>query len=102
MAYGETPSLPADSGNVICRLTVTGEADGPDFDGLRAALEPRFLALDLRDETVPSRDIWAACGDGTLRGLALSALKKRYDGGDSTAALAARYVLAALEGGDAP
>ena len=102
VAYGDTPTLPADSGNVICRLTVTGEADGPDFDGLKAALESKFLALELRDETVPARDLWAACGDGTLRGLTLSALKKQYDSGDETAALAARYVLAALEGGETP
>ena len=102
VAYGDTPQLPTDSGNVICRLTVTGEADGPDFDGLKAALEPKFLSLELRDETVPVRDLWGACGDGTLRGLTLSALKKQYDSGDETAALAARYVLAALEGGDAP
>lgn len=102
VAYGETPQLPRDSENVICRLTVTGEADEPDFEGLKKALEPKFLALDLRDETVPSRDIWAACGDGTLRGLALSALKTQFDGGEEAAALAARYVLAALEGGEAP
>lgn len=102
VAYGGTPRLPADSENVICRLTVTGEADEPDFETLRAALEPRFLALDLRDETVPVRDLWAACGDGTLRGLALSALKKQQDNGEEAAALAARYLLAALEGGDAP
>ena len=100
--YGQTPALPADSETVLCRLTITGEADEPDFAALRAALEPKFLALDLRDETVPARDLWAACQDGTLRGLALSALKKRFDTGDETAALAARYVLAALEGGDAP
>ena len=101
--YGQTPRLPADSGNVICRLTVTGEADEPDFDALRRALEPHFLALDLRDETVPVRDLWSTCGDGSLRGTALEILKRRFDEGDQqTAALAARYVLAALEGRDAP
>lgn len=102
VAYGDTPRLPADSGNVICRLTVTGEADEPDFEGLKKALEPKFLALDLRDETVPKRDIWAACGDGTLRGLALAALKTQFDDGEEAAVLAARYILAALEGGEAP
>ena len=102
VAYGETPRLPEDSQSVICRLTVTGEADDPDFEGLRKALEPKFLALDLRDETVPTRDIWASCGDGTLRGLTLSALKLQADGGNDLSELAARYVLAALEGRDAP
>lgn len=95
--YGETPTLPADCENVICRLTVTGEADDPDFDTLRAALEPKFLALELRDATTPVRDLWASCGDGTLRGLALSALRKQEN-----TELAAAYLLAALEGGDAP
>ena len=102
VAYGETPKLPADSKEVICRLTVTGEADDPDFDGLRAALAPKFLSLELRDETVPVRDIWAAAGDGTLRGLTLSALKRQWDSGEADAALAARYVLAALEGRESP
>ena len=99
VAYGETPKLPADSGNVICRLTVTGEADSPDFEALRAALAPKFLALDLRDETVPVRDLWEGAGDGTLRGTALELLK---NSGDPAAELAARYVLAALEGREAP
>ena len=102
VAYGQTPALPADTGDVICRLTVTGEADEPDFAALRRALEPRFLSLELRDETVPVRDLWASCGDGTLRGLALSALKKQLDDGEHAADLAARYLLAALEGGDTP
>ena len=99
VAYGETPVLPADSETVICRLTVTGEADSPDFEALRTALEPKFLALDLRDETVPVRDLWEGAGDGTLRGTALELLKHS---GDPAAELAARYVLAALEGREAP
>lgn len=99
VTYGETPRLPSDSKHVICRLTVTGEADSPDFEALYAALAPKFLALDLRDETTPVRDLWETAGDGTLRGLALELLK---NSGDPAAELAARYVLAALEGRDAP
>ena len=88
---------------VICRLTVTGDADQLDREALRRQLEPEFLALEIRDETQPPEDLWAACKDGTLRGMTLDILKARYDGGDrETAVLAARYVLAALEGREAP
>lgn len=100
------PPLPADSENVICRMIFTGETEPLDLERLHAQLSPRFLALELRDETVPPADLWASCGDGTLRGLALEILKARYDAAQGaerrTAALAARYLLAALEGRDAP
>ena len=100
---GAAPELPADSENVICRLTVTGESDPPDLEALYEMYAPRFLTLEVRDETTPPPDLWSACGDGTLRGMTMEILKTRYDGGDSKlAALAARYVLAALEGRDAP
>ena len=103
MQAGAEPKLPADSQSVICRLTVTGDADQLDREALRRQLEPEFLALEIRDETQPPEDLWAACKDGTLRGMTLDILKARYDGGDrETAVLAARYVLAALEGREAP
>ena len=97
---------PADSPELICRLTVKGEAEPAELARLRAELEPQFLALELRDETVPPTDLWATCGDGTLRGLALETLKAQYDAAEPEQrrciALAARYVLAAVEGRDAP
>lgn len=100
---GQTPQLPKDGSQVICRLTFTGEADNPDLDWLREQLAPRFLSLELRDHTEPPRELWAACGDGTLRGTALEILRTRHtDGDQGEAALAARYVLAALEGREAP
>lgn len=100
-------ALPEDSGSLICRLTLTGEAEPFDRAALEARLESRFAALDLRDETVPPRDLWEGCGAQTLRGLTLQALKKQYDAAPDqearqTAALAARYALAALEGREAP
>lgn len=98
MVWGQEPPLPPEAGQVLCRLTVTGEVDAPDFPALRRTLEERFLWLDLRDETTPVRDLWSACGDGTLRGLALDALRGRGEVGE----LAARYLLAALEGGEEP
>ncbi len=95
-------ALPADMQDTVCRVILTGETS--PFD--RAALEQRLsglcLHLELRDETLPPRDIWAECGEPTLRGLALTELKQKYDAGETCAALAARYLLAALEGREEP
>ncbi len=113
VAAGEKPEeavlamLPPDSENLICRLTLTGEAPPFDRVALAARLAACFAALELRDETVPPRDLWQGWEDETLRGLTLRALKNRYDAAPDqetrrTAALAARYALAALEGRDAP
>lgn len=100
-------SLPEDSQSLICRLTLTGEAEPFDRAALEARLAPRFAALELRDETVPFRTLWEGWDAQTLRGLALQTLKQQYDAAPDqetrrTAALAARYVLAALEGREAP
>lgn len=95
--------IPSDSENVIACLIRTGQSDGTDLPDL----SDRFLALEVRDETVPERDLWADCGSGTLKGLALDRLKQRYDGARTESErqqvrLAAGYVLAALEGREAP
>lgn len=103
---GEEPALPEDCSNLICRLTFTGESEPLDLERLRETLAPRFLALELRDETTPPPALWDSCGDGTLRGLAMDALRARYDRAEPAErpaiVLAARYVLAALEGREAP
>ena len=95
-------ALPAETADTVCRVILTGEA--LPFD--RAALEEKLagccLRLELRDETEPPRNLWADCGEHTLRGLALTELKQRYDAGETHAALAARYLLAALEGREEP
>ena len=95
--------IPADSENVIACLIRTGEDDGAAFPDLSG----RFYGLEVRDETVPQRDLWADCGSMTLKGLALKQLKAQYDEAASEARrqkaeLAARYLLAALEGREAP
>ena len=69
---------------------------------LRAALEGRVFALQLRDETRARRDLWARAGEGTLRGQFLAQLKQQYDAADSdrareTIVMAARWGLAALD-----
>ena len=82
---------------------LTGETDrAPNPAALRAALEGRVFALQLRDETRACRDLWARAGEGTLRGQFLARLKQQYDAADSdrareTIVMAARWGLAALD-----
>lgn len=95
--------IPPDSENVIACLIRTGRSDGTVLPDLSS----RFYALEVRDETLPERDLWADCGSGTLKGLALDRLKQCYDDAKTESErqqvrLAAGYVLAALEGRDAP
>ncbi len=97
---GEDLTLPADTKDWICRLTVIGESEPLNLDSFYEQLAPRFYALELRDETVPPLDLWADCGQDTLRGRALELLRREED--PQLAALAARYVLAALEGREEP
>lgn len=96
-ACGREMELPEDCGMVHGRVVVTGEAGEGELDALEGRLRPRFLTLELRDETRPARDVWQGCADGTLRGLALDILRQQ-PGGE----LAAKYLLAALEGGEVP
>lgn len=59
----------------IYRICLAGETDNPpDMAGLSRALEGRFYALELRDETTLRRDIWAGRGNDSLKGLFLSRL----------------------------
>lgn len=97
---GKEFTLPADTKNWICRLTITGESEPLDLASYEQQLAPRFYALELRDETVPPLDLWADCGQDTLRGKALELLRREED--PQLAALAARYMLAALEGREEP
>ncbi len=93
--------LPKDSEELICRLIVTGEGEGP-----LPELSHRFLSLDLRDQRRLPRDLWEGAGEETLRGLALEELRKGYEneteGRQKITELAAKYLLAALEGREAP
>lgn len=98
-------AVPPSCRDSICRITLTGEADAVDLEALAARLG--MPNLDLRDETIPRRDLWDACQGESLRALTMQTLKKQYDAaGDSetrrTLALAARYALAALEGREEP
>lgn len=99
---GIEKALPEHTQDDIYRIVLTGEAAPVDVRALYAALKSRFFGLTLRDETTPRRELWAGCGDDTLRGLFLRALKEKFDASTSederqTIALAARYGTYALE-----
>lgn len=100
VAAGEPWEPPHDSGEIRGRLRVVGQGDPMWAKRLHRTFAPQFLSLELVDETAPARDLWADCGEESLRGLALDALKAHPDG--ELASLAAKFLLAALEGRDAP
>lgn len=91
-------ALPEDSEQNIYRIRLTGPSDPVDPAALEAALRERTFAAAVRDETAPRRDLWAECGDDSLKGLFLSALKARRDEDPELCDLAARLGAAALEG----
>ena len=71
-----------------------------DVEAVEAELAPHFRRLEVRDDTVRPRDLWAGCGQQTLRGQALAYLKERAE--DPLAEQAVRCLLAALEGREQP
>lgn len=73
-------ALPRDTEKDIYRILLTGETEEPvRLEGLRQELADRFYALELRDQTRMKQDIWARCGDDSLRGLFLQRLREAYD-----------------------
>ena len=102
-AQAALDALPDGAERHIFRIVLTGECErAPDLTAVRAALEGRVFAAQLRDETRLKQDIWAKAGEGTLRGLFLSALRAQYDAAETPAereraTMAARWGLAALD-----
>ena len=100
-------ALPADTERDIYRITLTGNCPAPDLDALRAALAPRFYALELKDATLPPLELWQDAGEDSLKGEFLRQLKLCYDGDESEEARrlvahAARIGLALMEGREVP
>ncbi len=95
-----------DAGRDVYRIVLTGAPEvPPDLAALQSALEGRFFALDLRDETHLRRDVWDGREALSLRGLYLSRLWQRYEAAQTdeeraNIELAARYGLRALENGE--
>lgn len=99
-------SIPPETEGSICVLVLTGESDPVDTKAVENRLKDRFLSLEVRDATTPKRDLWAGCGEQTLRGMALAHLKETYDrtqeGEKPVVLQAVRCLLAALEGREQP
>lgn len=73
-------ALPRDTERDIYRILLTGETEEPVRpERLRQELADRFYALEVRDQTRIRRDIWARCGDDSLRGLFLQRMRRAYD-----------------------
>ena len=96
----QEPVILPDSENIHCRMVFTGQRAVLDLAEIRRVYGPRYLSLELIDQTQPVQDLWQACGDGTLRGMALQWLKETQDA--ELAELAAAYLLSALEGREVP
>lgn len=97
-------ALPNHPENLVCRLVLTGEGPSPDLAALDRALSPAFYGLTLIDRTRLPRNLWERRGEDALTGLFLRAMwdKCQTQPDDPVCQLAARYGLAALEGGEEP
>ena len=101
-------ALPKNTERDIYRITLCGEYEGDiDLAALRTALEGRFFALQLRDETVPREELWEAVDENSLTGLFLRRMRSRLESAaDETERrsllTALRCGLAALRGGEEP
>lgn len=90
----------------IYRLILTGETGGtPDSEALQRALEERFFALEIRDETKLRRDIWAGRGQDSLKGLFLGRLYAMLEKAETEEereriTQAVRWGLRAMENGE--
>lgn len=96
-------ALPEDTKNDIYRIILTGETEeAPDTAAVRRALEGRFFALELRDNTRLRQNVWDRAEEDTLRGAFLRRLRERLrlagdDGERELIEQAARWGLAALD-----
>lgn len=98
-------ALDPDCGQDICRVLLTGSRrENFSLSVLTSELSGLCAALELTDETYPEEDVWARCGEDSLRGLFLQNLRARYDGADEgekrQLLQAARFGLAALDNRD--
>ena len=93
-----------DTKDHLYRLVLTGEtgAEGVDVPALEKVLQERFYALEIRDATRMTEDIWARAEEDNLTGLFLREMARRLDDAApderATVLLATRFGLAALEG----
>lgn len=108
VAAGDDPlaavlaALPEDTADWICRIRLTGPAEPVNMAELHRALDDRFYALTIRDETEPKSDLWAAAGENSLRGEFLSRLHAAAESAEAeqreVLLLAARLGVDAMDG----
>ena len=98
-------ALPAGQCPDLVRILLAGESrDVPDLAALTARAAPHFFHVELRDRTTLPADLWARTEEDSLTGLFLREMRARLDRADESERdkllLAARFGLAALEGGE--
>ena len=95
-------ALPEDRANLICRVILTGEGESPNLAALDRTLAPEFYGLTLIDRTRLPQNLWARREEDALTGLFLRTMweKCQAEPDNPLWQLAARYGLAALEGGE--
>ena len=105
LAGGEPALPPAPPSPDLVRLLLRGERARPlDLQPLQKAWSERFFYLELRDETTLPQDLWARRSEDSLTGLFLREMWDRLARAEEQERpgllLAARFGLAALEGGE--
>ena len=100
-----TSTLPQGESPDLARFLLSGESRfAPDLDALAAQASPRFFHVELQDRTTLPTDLWARAEEDSLTGLFLREMRARLDSADESEKdkllLAARFGLAALEGGE--
>ena len=98
-------ALPQEESPDLVRLLLSGESlCTPELSALTAQAARRFFHVELRDHTTLPSSLWARADEDSLTGLFLQELRARLDSAGEAERdrllLAARFGLAALEGGE--
>ena len=73
-------TLPLQTQEDVYRIILTGRrSEDFSLSALQSRLEDRFFQLELRDETRAPEDLWARCGEDSLRGLFLQEMHRRLE-----------------------
>ena len=97
--------LPQEDSPDLVRVLLAGESrEPPDLSTLAAQAAPHFFHVELRDRTTLPAELWSRADEDSLTGLFLREMRTRLDSADESERgkllLAARFGLAALEGGE--
>ena len=98
-------ALPAGESPDLVQFLLAGESpNAPDLAALTARAAPHFFHVELRDRTTLPTDLWARTEEDSLTGLFLREIRARMEAANGeerdNLLLAARFGLAALEGGE--